>query len=84
MPARRFPPNLLGVATVQLDLSAFAPYIAKADRYLAGWQASLLKPMGRSVLVNTVLDGQLSYITSALSLLSGVIAQFDKRQRGFL
>jgi hypothetical protein len=40
--------------------------------------------MGRSVLVNTVLDGQLSYITSALSLLSGVIAQFDKRQRGFL
>jgi hypothetical protein len=31
----------------KLKLSAFDPYICKTDRYLAGWQASFLNPMGQ-------------------------------------
>jgi hypothetical protein len=54
-----FPQTYLGLplSCSKLNLTAFAPYIAKADRYLTGWQASLLDPMGCVVLVNTVLDG---------------------------
>ena len=60
------------------------PYICKADRYLAGWQAALLNPMGRTVLINTVLGGQLSYVMCAMPIPPGVIAQIDKRRRSFL
>jgi hypothetical protein len=81
-----FPQTYLGLplSCSKLNLTAFAPYIAKADQYLVGWLASLLDPMGRVMLVNTVLDGQLSYLLCALPLPSGVIGQFDKRRRGFL
>jgi hypothetical protein len=63
---------------------AFDPYINKTDRYLANWQASLLNPMGRTVLINVVLDGQLSYLMDTIPLPAGVIAQFDKRCRDFI
>ena len=54
-----FPQTYLGLplSCEKLRLQVFDPYIAKADRYLAGWQATLLNPMGRSVLINVVLDG---------------------------
>ena len=44
-----FPQTYLGLplSCEKLRLQAFDPYIAKADRYLAGWQATLLNPMGR-------------------------------------
>ncbi|CAN6233698.1 unnamed protein product [Urochloa humidicola] len=81
-----FPQTYLGLplSSDKLRLSAFAPLIAKADRYLCGWQASLLNPMGRTVLVNTVLDSQLIHATSVMPLPQGVLDAFDKRRRAFL
>jgi hypothetical protein len=68
-----FPQTYLGLplSCSKLKLATFDPYICKADRRLAGWQASLLNPMGRTVLINRVLDGQLSYIMSAMPLPPG-------------
>lgn len=73
-----FPQTYLGLplSCEKLRLLVFDPYINKADRYLAGWQASLLNPMGRTVLINAVLDGQLSYVMSALPLSPGVVCQW--------
>jgi len=65
-------------------VAAFDPHIAKADRYLASWQASLLNTMGRVVLVNSVLDGQLTYLMCTLPLPPGVVKQVDKRRRKFM
>ncbi|WVZ67302.1 hypothetical protein U9M48_016400 [Paspalum notatum var. saurae] len=81
-----FPQSYLGLPLShnKLRLDAFAPLIAKADKYLAGWQAALLNPMGRLVLVNSVLDSQLVYHMSSLLLAPGVIKQVDRRRRGFL
>ena len=81
-----FPQTYLGLPLTcdKLKLSAFDPYISRTDRYLAGWQASFLNPMGRSILINAVLDGHLSYIMMAVSLPPGVIAKVDKRRRSFL
>ena len=81
-----FPQTYLGLplSCEKLKLSAFDPYIAKADRYLAGWQASLLNSMDRTVLINAVLDGQLSYIMMFVPLPPGIISKMDKRRRGFL
>jgi hypothetical protein len=54
-----FPQTYLGrpLSNTKLRLSAFAPLIAKTDRYLAGWKATLLTPAGRVTLINAVLDG---------------------------
>jgi hypothetical protein len=43
-----FPQVYLGLplSNAKLQLSAFAPLIAKADRYLAGWKATLLSMAG--------------------------------------
>jgi hypothetical protein len=71
----------LPLSNEKLKLSAFSPLIAKTDKYLSGWQASLLNPMGRVVLVNTVLDSQLIYTMSVLLLPQGTI---DCRHRSFL
>ena len=56
----------------------------KTDRYLAGWQAVLLNSMGRAILVNSVLDSQLVYAMSALSILVTVLHKMDRRRRSFL
>lgn len=47
-----FPQVYLGLplSNVKSQLSAFAPLIAKADRYLAGWKATLLSTASRMVL----------------------------------
>ena len=81
-----FPQSYLGLplSCDKLRLPAFDPYISKADRYLAGWQTSLLSPMGRTVLINSVLGGQLSYVMCAVPLPPGVITKIDKRCRSFL
>ena len=81
-----FPQTYLGLplSHCKLKLSTFAPYIAKTDRYLAGWQATLLNPMGRTVLINAVLDSQLVYLMSALPIPPGVLKQVDQHRRAFL
>lgn len=81
-----FPQTYLGLplSCSKLKLSELDPYIAKTDRYLAGWQASVLNLMGRTVLISAVLDGQLSYIMSVVPLPPGAITKFDKRCRGGL
>ncbi|CAO2178496.1 unnamed protein product [Urochloa humidicola] len=81
-----FPQTDLGLplSCDKLRLSAFTPLISKADRYLAGWQASLLNPMGRAVLVNTVLDSQLTHAMSVMLLPQGTLDAFDRRRRAFL
>ena len=81
-----FPQTYLGMplSNVKLNLSAFTPLIARVDKYLSGWQASLLNAMGRTVLVNAVLDSSLIYILSAMMLPQGTIEELDKRRRAFL
>jgi hypothetical protein len=44
----------LPLSPTMLCLHLFSPTIAKIDKYLAGWQSSLLNPMGRLVLPLTV------------------------------
>jgi hypothetical protein len=81
-----FPQTYLGLplSNTKLRLNAFAPQIAKTDKYLSGWQTSLLNQMGRATLVNSVLDSQLVYAMCALPIPPGVIEQVDKRRRCFL
>jgi hypothetical protein len=63
-----FPQPYLGLplSVNKLPLSAFTPFIQKTDRYLSSWQANLLNPMGRAVLVNSVFDSLLVYCMSSL------------------
>ena len=81
-----FPQIYLGLplSNVKLPLSAFAPLIARIDRYLATWQALLLATAGRVVLVNTVLTGVRTYAMGAMLLPPGVLAAIDARRRAFL
>ncbi|CAO2185858.1 unnamed protein product [Urochloa humidicola] len=81
-----FPQTYLGLplSCDKLKLSAFSPLIAKADKYLCGWQTSLLNPRGRMVLVDTVLDSQLVHAMSVMLLPQGVLDAFDRRRRAFL
>jgi len=81
-----FPQTYLGLplSNEKLRSATFDPYISKADRYLAGWQAQLLNPTGRSVLINSVLDSQLIYLMCAIKLPAGVREQIDRRRRAFL
>ena len=81
-----FPQPYLGLplSVHKLPLSAYTPYIQKTDRYLSTWQATLLNPMGRAVMVNSVLDSQLVYFMSSLQLPPSVIHQLDRRRRAFL
>ncbi|CAO2043009.1 unnamed protein product [Urochloa humidicola] len=81
-----FPQTYLGLplSSEKLWLSAFAPLIAKSDKYLSGWQATLLNPMGRTVLVNTVLDSQLIHALSVMLFPQGALDALDRRRRCFL
>ena len=81
-----FPQTYLGLplSCDKLKIASFDPYICRSDRYLAGWQAALLNPMGRTVLINSVIGGQLTHLMSAIPLPPGAIAKFDKRRRNFL
>lgn len=57
-----FPQTYLGLPlfNIKLPLAAFAPLIARIDRYLASWQALLLSTAGRVILINLVLAGSLA------------------------
>jgi hypothetical protein len=81
-----FPQTYLGLplSITKTRLSTFVPYMAKTDKYLAGWQAALLNPMGRMVLINSVLDSQLVYIMSSLLLLPGFVKKIDSKRCSFL
>lgn len=82
----QFPQTYLGLplSNVKLPLSAFAPLIARVDRYLATWKAVLQTKAGRVVLINAVLGGLLNYMMGALLLPRGVVDAIDKRHRAFL
>jgi hypothetical protein len=81
-----FQQNYLGLplSTTKLRLSAFSVQIAKADKYLAGWQTALLNHMGCATLVSSVIDSQLIYAMCALPIPPGVLEQIDQRRRSFL
>lgn len=81
-----FPQAYLGLplSAEKLRLSAFAPLIAKVDRYLSGWRALLLSPGGRLVLINAVLDALPTFAMGALELPPGVLAALDRLRRAFL
>lgn len=81
-----FPQNYLGLplSASKLPASAFNTYIERIDSFLFSWQASLLNTMGRVVLINSVLDSQLVYVMSALSIPPTAIQQIDKRRRAFM
>lgn len=82
----RFPQTYLGLplSNTKLPLSAFAPLIARVDRYLSTWKALLLSTAGRVVLVNAVLDGLQTYAMGAMVLPPSVLKQLDARRRAFL
>lgn len=75
---------VLPLSADKLRLSAFSPLIAKSDRCLSGWRTSLLSRMGRAVLINSVMDSQLTYAMSVLQLPAGTLDALDRRQRSFL
>ncbi|KAK1602360.1 hypothetical protein QYE76_016401 [Lolium multiflorum] len=81
-----FPKTYLGLplSAEKLRLAAFAPLIAKVDKYLSGWRALLLSSRGRIVLLNAVLDALPSFAMGALELPPGVLAALDKLRRAFL
>ncbi|XP_039797768.1 uncharacterized protein LOC120662754 [Panicum virgatum] len=81
-----FPQTHLGLplSNVKLNLSAFAPLIAKVDKQLSGWKAILLNHARRLVLINSVLDGMPAHLMSALLLPAGTVDALDKRRRAFL
>lgn len=83
-----FPQMYLGLSlsNVKLPLSAFAPLIAKVDKYLTSWQALLLSTAGRVVLINSVLARVPTYAMGAMLLPpgAGVVVAIDARCRAFL
>jgi hypothetical protein len=80
-----FPQTYLGLplSADKLKLAAFAPLIAKVDKYLSGWRALLLSYGGRLALVNAVLDALPTYAMGALDLPPGVLEAFDRCRRAF-
>ena len=80
------PPTYLGLplSNVKLSISAFAPLIAKVDRYLASWKALLLSTGDRVVLINTMLGGLTTYAMGATVLPPGVVKALDVCRRLFL
>ena len=81
-----FPQQYLGLplSTHKLPASAFNIYIHKSDKFLASCQADLLNPMGRTVLVNSVLDSLLIYLMSSLQLPASAVHAMDRKRRAFL
>lgn len=81
-----FPQNYLGLplSASKLHSAVFRTYIDRTESFLSSWQASLLNTMGRVVLVNLVLDSQLVYAMSSISIPPTVIKEIDKRRRAFM
>jgi hypothetical protein len=82
----KFPQTYLGLplSNVKLPIAAFAPLIAKVDRYLASWKALLLSTAGRVVLINAVRGGLPTYAMGAMVLPPGVVKALDAHRRAFL
>lgn len=75
MQVRRFPldlPRTPAIGHQDKLICVCAPLIAKANKYLAGWQALLLSPVGLIVLINVVLNSLPTYLMAALLLPKGV------------
>src|SRR6185295_5491168 len=72
------------LSNIKVNLSAFAPLIDRTDKYLGGWQSSLLNSMGRTVLVNAELDSAPIYIYAAMLPPPGVTDVLDRKRRAFL
>lgn len=81
-----FPLSYLGLplSTHKLRIQDLRPTIAKVDKYLAGWEASLLYYAERIVLINAVLNSIPVYAMSALKLPLGTIEEIDKKRKAFL
>jgi hypothetical protein len=81
-----FPQTYLGLplSAQKLRLDAFAPLIAKVDKYLSGWHSLLLSPGGRFILLNSVLDALHAYAMGAMELPAGLLDALDKLRRSFL
>ncbi|WVZ65394.1 hypothetical protein U9M48_014768 [Paspalum notatum var. saurae] len=81
-----FPQTYLGLplSNYKLNMSAFAPLIAKVDKRLSGWSAMILSQAGRVVLINSVLSGLPIHLMTALQLPAGVIKAVDAKRRSFL
>lgn len=88
MQTTRLPQTYLGrslsLSDTKLNLSVFASLIAKTDKYLVGWQASLLSPASRTILINVVLNNLPTYDMAALLLPKGIVHALDSRRRVFL
>lgn len=81
-----FPQAYLGLplSWEKLCFADFLPMIAKVDKYLAGWRARVLSPVGRLVLINVVLDALPTYAMAAMLLPPAVIKALDTLRRAFL
>jgi hypothetical protein len=80
-----FPQQYLGLplSATKLPISNFNTYIQKADKFLSSWQADLLNPMGRGIMVNAVLDSILVYLMSSMQLPQKTIQAMDAKRRAF-
>lgn len=76
-----FPQTYLGLplSATKLNLAAFSPLIAKADKSLAGWQNQFLNDRGHAILINSVLDGSAAYLMAANQMLQGVLDALERR-----
>lgn len=65
-----FPQMYLGLplSNEKLHLSVFSPLIAKAERYLGGWQASLLNPMDLEEILQPLPARRTNFPTKYLGL----------------
>jgi hypothetical protein len=81
-----FPHNYLDLPLLpdKVRIAALLPSIGRADRYLAGWKATLLNTMGRAVLADSVLGNLLIYAMGALELPKGETVRLDAKRRAFL
>jgi hypothetical protein len=79
-----FPQTYLGLplSNEKLNLAAYAPIIASADKYLSGWWSSLLNHQGRLVLVSAVLDSLPVYTMGTVRLPPRVIDALPVGRRG--
>lgn len=64
----------------KLTLADLRPTIAKANKYLAGWQASMLSYAECVILINDVLDSLQIYAMSATIRPKNTIEALDKKK----
>ena len=80
----KLPSTLSETATFCQQVASLQHLHSQGRQVPKPWQADLLNPMGRTVLVNSVLDSLLVYLMSSLQLAPSAIEQMDKKRRAFL